>query len=223
MAYPWVIQKVKDLISGLSATNQNVSNNASAISTLTPTPPPVGGIIDYYGALDTSGKYPMTSDGHINYNWHVCDGTDGTPNLVGKTVIGASKATYGNEGGSDTVTPSVTVNSATQSVSVNGHTLTTDEIPFWKAEFGCMVPNNHAGFCAGQAFPITKSTAGGYFGCADGTKFQETIWGYQVKSPGITASHGHGVTTSAHTHDLTISSFDNRSAYKALYKIMRLA
>ena len=39
MAYPWVIQKVKDLISGLAATNSNVSSNASAISTLTPTPP----------------------------------------------------------------------------------------------------------------------------------------------------------------------------------------
>ena len=215
MAYPWVIQKVRDLISGLSATNQNVSNNASAISTLTPTPPPVGGIIDYYGALDTSGKYPMTSDGHINYNWHVCDGTDGTPNLVGKTVIGASEATYGNEGGSDTVTPSVTVNSATQSVSVNGHTLTTAEMP----------SHNHASSDSGKFFALYTNNGIEASGVAlDGGYWYEgkknTV---DITYTGSNHAHSHGVTTSAHTHSLNISSFDNRSSFKALYKIMRLA
>ena len=216
MAYPWVIQKVKDLISGLSATNQNVSNNASAISTLTPTPPPVGGIIDYYGALDTSGKYPMTSDGHINYNWHVCDGTDGTPNLVGKTVIGASKATYGNEGGSDTVTPSVTVNSATQSVSVNGHTLTTAEMPSHSHRL-------RAGWSTNSNI-ATGTDVLEYNQYNENRGFvNDMLGGVIMENTGGGSSHSHGITTKAHTHSLAISSFDNRSSFKALYKIMRLA
>lgn len=216
MAYPWVIQKVKDLISGLSATNQNVSNNASAISTLTPTPPPVGGIIDYYGALDTSGKYPMTSDGHINYNWHVCDGTDGTPNLVGKTVIGASKATYGDEGGSDAVTPSVTVNSATQSVSVNGHTLTTAQMP-------SHAHNIRAGYPVDQAAGGVDVVEYDQFNYNRG--FVNSMLGsdYIIYPTGSGGSHSHGVTTSAHSHTVKVGSVSTYQPYKALYKIMRLA
>lgn len=217
MAYPWLIHKVKDLISGLAATNSNVSSNASAISTLTPTPPPVGGIIDYYGSLDTSGKYPMSEDGHINYNWHVCDGTDGTPNLVGKTIIGASKDTYGNEGGSDTVTPSVTVNSATQSVSVNGHTLTIDEMPAHAHDI-------RAGWPRGDSNPSGIDVME-YNQYNENRGFINNMLGsdYIIYPTGSTNSHSHGVTTSEHTHSLAISSFDNRSSFKALYKIMRLA
>ena len=204
MPYPWIITKVKELITG-------VSKNTSDITTLTPTPPPIGGIIDYYGSLDSSGKYPMTEDGHINYNWHVCDGTDGTPNLVGKTVIGANSDTYGDEGGSDTVTPSVTVNSATQSVSVNGHTLTTAELATHLHSYettptlfkqvdtsdNSYIKPNDSGSCKG----ITRNT----------------------NSTGSSAAHSHGVTTSAHTHTTVVGSVSTYQPYKALYKIMRLS
>ena len=215
MAYPWLIHKVKDLISGLAATNQNVSNNASAISTLTPTPPPIGGIIDYYGALDTSGKYPMTSDGHINYNWHVCDGTDGTPNLVGKTVIGASKATYGNEGGSDTVTPSVTVNSATQSVSVNGHTLTTDEMPSHIHRIAAGWPIESGPTGTDSVSYSQHNEVRGFVNDMVGTTIIEATGGSQ--------SHSHSITTSAHEHTVKVESVSTYQPYKALYKVMRVA
>ena len=219
MAYPWVIQKVKDLISGLAATNSNVSSNASAISTLTPTPPPVGGIIDYYGSLDNSGKYPMSEDGHINYNWHVCDGTDGTPNLVGKTIIGASKATYGDEGGSDTVTPSVTVNSATQSVSVNGHTLTTAEMPS-HTHIPSVPDWGNEPSASSQGWPSDQSHNS--FRTTDRARRYAMNAG-AIPSTGSSGSHSHGITSSAHNHTVEVGSVSTYQPYKALYKVMRVA
>ena len=47
--------------------------------------------------------------------------------------------------------------------------------------------------------------------------------GVGITYTGSNHAHSHGVTTSAHSHSLDISSFDNRSSFKALYKIMRLA
>lgn len=73
-----------------------------AILGQTPTPDiPVGAIILWSGT---------TSD--IPTNWHLCDGTNGTPDLRGQFVIGAGGSySVGNTGGEET------------------HTLTLSEMP----------------------------------------------------------------------------------------------
>lgn len=64
----------------------------------------VGKIEMFYGTLDSTGKHPLVG-GVKKTNWHICDGTNGTPDLRDKFVIGAG-STYakGVSGGSTGVT-----------------------------------------------------------------------------------------------------------------------
>jgi hypothetical protein len=73
---------------------------------------PLGGIFIWGGAF-----------GAIPENMHLCDGTNDTPYLCGKMIVGAGNAyNVGNIGGAN----SITLNST---VTINNHTLTIDEIP----------------------------------------------------------------------------------------------
>ena len=59
-----------------------------------------GAILPYYGTLDSTGKYPLV-DGTKVTNWQICDGTNGTPDLRNKFVMGAGNGTtLGSTGGS---------------------------------------------------------------------------------------------------------------------------
>ncbi len=72
---------------------------------------PIGCIILWSGSLVT-----------VPVGWHICDGTNGTPDLQNKFVLGASSTNpIGTTGGSSNLVLSFTTDS---------HTLTTDEIPF---------------------------------------------------------------------------------------------
>ena len=54
---------------------------------------PVGSIMLWYGLFDTD--YPIVA-GVTNTNWHICDGTNGTPNLSNAFVVGIDMSTTGN-------------------------------------------------------------------------------------------------------------------------------
>ena len=59
-----------------------------------------GAILPYYGTLDSTGKYPLV-DGTTLSSWQICDGTNGTPDLRNKFVMGAGNGTtLGSTGGS---------------------------------------------------------------------------------------------------------------------------
>lgn len=59
-----------------------------------------GAILPYYGTLDSTGKYPLV-DGKTITSWQICDGTNGTPDLRNKFVMGAGNGTtLGSTGGS---------------------------------------------------------------------------------------------------------------------------
>ena len=59
-----------------------------------------GAILPYYGTLDSTGKYPLVSGKTIT-SWQICDGTNGTPDLRNKFVMGAGNGTtLGSTGGS---------------------------------------------------------------------------------------------------------------------------
>jgi hypothetical protein len=76
---------------------------------------PPGLVILWYGTWLAS----------IPAGWHLCDGTDGTINLVGRYPVGAgsgSSYSVGGTGGSSTL-------SATGTMTVYGHSLTIAEMP----------------------------------------------------------------------------------------------
>lgn len=60
----------------------------------------VGKIEMFYGTLDSTGKYPLVGS-VAKTNWQICDGTNGTPDLRNKFVMGAGNGTaLGSTGGS---------------------------------------------------------------------------------------------------------------------------
>lgn len=82
---------------------------------------PVGAVISYAGQYDASGFVIDAATSVTRNDWHICDGTNGTPDLRDKFILGAS-ATHAlhNTGGTDKYTPVVTVKDTT---------LTLEQIP----------------------------------------------------------------------------------------------
>ena len=105
-----------------SATNYNflVQQANQVVKQVAAAPIPVGGIIMWSGNI---------SD--IPSGWNLCDGTNTTPNLVNKFIVGASSDLSGvaktNIEGSYTVTGGST--SHNHSGNVGSHTLTTAQTP----------------------------------------------------------------------------------------------
>jgi microcystin-dependent protein len=64
---------------------------------------PLGAIIMWTGSIDSNGNPIIGST--ADTNWHICDGTSGTPDLRNRFVVGAG-ASYniGSTGGQNTVT-----------------------------------------------------------------------------------------------------------------------
>jgi microcystin-dependent protein len=64
---------------------------------------PVGAIMMWSGTIDTNGN-PVVS-GTSDTNWHICDGTSGTPDLQDRFIVGSgSNYAIGAAGGAATVT-----------------------------------------------------------------------------------------------------------------------
>ena len=95
-----------------------------------PTPWSPGDIKMWFGELDATGKYPLIN-GEANTSWHICDGTDGTPDLRDIPLGSSASKTKGTRGGSEThnhavsvdntsVTPVGTLN--TVAVAISGTT-----------------------------------------------------------------------------------------------------
>ena len=80
---------------------------------------PVGAVIAYAGDINS-----------IPPGWHICDGTEGTPDLRGRFVLGQSDAyVYGSEGGE--ATHRLTVNempSHSHQLAITSRTGTTGDI-----------------------------------------------------------------------------------------------
>jgi hypothetical protein len=159
------------------------------------------------------------STGTIPGGWHLCDGTNGTPDLRGSFVIGAGGAyavgaTGGSTPGNTGSTDPVTVNS----FAVAGHALTVNEMPshahniYSASEFSGSSFSfpNYAG-ATGGAFTNTNPGAGGALiqttGGASGTG----------GAAGNGVAHTHSFTNSLpHVHSYTLPP------YYALCYIMKL-
>src|SRR5579863_1567975 len=172
---------------------------------------PVGGIIRWSGAISA-----------IPANWHLCDGTNGTPDLRGKFVIGADKDTggsydVGTTGGAATGTVSGNTNTdgahghaATDNEGVHNHggstantTLTAAQIPAHTHTVGiyCGTINAAAGATVVPAYNagLSSSFVGNPFTTDNGTGGGSG----HLHAIGNDGLHAHTVpsdSTSAHLH-----------------------
>lgn len=159
-----------------------------------------GMILPFYGAL-----------GNIPSGWHLCDGTNGTPNLLDQRVIGA--------GGSYTLGQAVTIpqSGSTSPVSagtpaITPFTLTTAQLPAHQHPFDY----------------FTNGSSSNYIfdpGAGPGSSQLSTQSGSGSRSSYAGSSTGSGATISptgaalaAHSHSTTTSDGNN----VALYWIMKL-
>lgn len=142
---------------------------------------------------------------NVPSGWHLCDGSDDTPDLRNMFIVGAgSSYSPGNTGGSQNMSPAVTVNPAGTGVQVGYHTLTEAEIP----SHSHRMQNMHY-----QGYP--DSWDAGNVVLSGGND----LWS---GATGGGRGHNHPITDNGHAHTARVVSFDNRPPYYALAYIMKL-
>lgn len=164
---------------------------------------PVGTVLMFYGAI-----------GNIPAGFQICDGTNGTPDLRDKFIIGAgSTYAYGATGGT---TSYVTSAGGAHTPQIQGTSLTAAELPahshkLYTWESGSQ--GNAENFSSARGI-AGNAEAGGY-----GYR-QSTVYGNQlVENTGTGAAHSHNADpVPDHTH--TVSNV--QPPFVALYFIMKV-
>ena len=133
----------------------------------------------------------------IPAGWNLCDGTNGTPNLIAKFVrsIATASTEAGSTGGSD----SVTLTGAQSGTSAHGHGGSTNSTG----------SHTHSYASAGQG------THSSYQGNAQ----DEAL--YQSGNTGSAGNHSHTVTVNNASAQNASSSHENRPAFYELAYIMK--
>lgn len=162
----------------------------------------------------------------IPEGWALCDGSNDTPDLSERFVIGAKlTGTFirGATGGSKTHTPSFTIASGgahTHTGNVGETTLSIDQIPSHRHGSGVTVQNSGSG-------PFNRGTKaaspGGPRGIDPDAAGSYEIWGEEI---GGGEPHTHSLTTEAggaHTHTAEAETVNHMPPYFALAYIMKLA
>lgn len=177
----------------VSATTVTAANYTS--SSLTGNGPvPKGGIIMWSGSVVPDG-------------WHICDGTDGTPNLSGRFIVASGTAQYPQSGDDN---PTYNIG---DTGGWNKYKLLPGEMP----------KHNHTGSSIGSESGHTHSynrhsektvgkNAGGGEGAADAN-------GTASATTGGGSSHTHSITIANSGND---QSHENRPPYYALAYIIKL-
>ena len=182
-------------LAGCSTTLSDLTASASGLNTAASHYVPSGGIIMWSGAINA-----------IPSGWALCDGSNGTPNLVDRFVMGAGGGTaVGATGGA------------------NSKTLSADNIPAHSHTFSGTTDSagdhNHGN---GEACDVTAEAM-------YGTKSGPTVGRVDQSQAESKNQQALTETAGAHTHTFsgTTSSygsgqaFDNRPAFYALAYIMK--
>ena len=143
--------------------------------------------------------------GDVPSGWHLCDGTNGTPDLRDRFIVAAGNSySPGYTGGSLTYTPAITVNGSGTGVQVGYHTLTVGEMP------------SHS-----HTLLIYKGSesAGGMCDSYGGRSY---IQGDTCLPTGGNQGHNHPIVDHGHVHSASASAIDSRPPYYALAFIMKL-
>lgn len=134
--------------------------------------------------------------GSIPSGWYLCSGSNGTPNLQDRFIVGSgSNYSYGNTGGSDTATSAA-------SITIAGHALAAAEIPLHT--HGSITDNYPAGTTTASAYGTQSNIV-------------ETVSDIprETTSTGSGSSHGHTASWAGTANQ------DKRSPFYALCYIMR--
>ena len=145
-----------------------------------------GTIVAFSGTF--SGKNPIPKGGTIaDTGWHICDGTDGTPDLRNKFVYGGDGTNTGETGGSTYHDHSINGDGILKA-AVGYHTLSSEEMP----------SHNHS--------------LGHYWGTSssDSTSFEPASYGSSTPESGYRGGGG------SHNHPLS-GSTDNRTILPPYY------
>lgn len=174
-----------------------------------------GEIRQFYGTLDSDG-HPIPLDWAEKgittglSNWHVCDGTSGTPDMRGRVAVGMTDSnTLGEALGSDTVTPTITIGATAQQTSLSATTLSLSNVPAHRhhpLEGGDFITDGSKGN------PCT------IMGGSNGWR-----WILYTDWQGGGGSHTHSITNPSHNHSATSSKITLLPLARAFYYIMRVA
>ena len=176
----------------------------------------------------------------IPTGWALCDGTNGTPNLTDRFVLGAGKAYQpGATGGTATATPSVAAGNAKTGVSLStaapggtaGKATTGIGIQGTTLD-GNTLPNHGHTYSGGSQttrVSLDQATIKTVSESARNTGATGNSWAHAhgVSDPGHahavgSSEHNHGVTDSGHTHALTAQAISTMPPYYALCLIIKL-
>ena len=175
---------------------------------------PIGGIILWAGSL-----------GSLPANWHLCDGTSGTPNLRDKFIVGAGGSyAVGANGGAATANLQHNHGGSTTSGSNGAHTHTQADTGAGSSHTHTVVLNN--------AVPSVGLVMGSTVYVSDEEHNHQLFDGsnYYSFTTQAEAAHTHNnpdfASGGAHTHTFSLdnqlsNSQDIRPPYYALAYIMR--
>lgn len=151
---------------------------------------PVGSIIAYSGALED-----------IPTNWNICDGTNGTPDLRGRFIIGASGSyPIDSSGGSAGAETSLTISESgahEHTGSATGTSLTVAQLPEHRHGNGVGDAGTSLWFYGSTPGPQNTSDS------IDNNGNSGTNQGW-TSTVGAGEAHGHGIDIDlggAHTHE----------------------
>lgn len=178
---------------------------------------PVGAIVAYSGLLVD-----------IPDNWDICDGTNGTPDLRGKFIMGVSPdyALF-DSGGAYTHEHSVESSggSHTHTLTIDGHVLTLNELP--EHQHMCFQAGTSSFQSAGgvvdadPAWAISDNGNSGSAFIAGANGGTATVGGSSKVGHDQPHTHGGAAATSTHTHTATSSTESSLPPYMALVYIRK--
>lgn len=224
LSIPQATETVKGVMKTATAqqAEERTANDVAITPATLPPPPvipsslPLGSVTMFSGSFGgANNKHPIPTGGtEADTNWHICDGSDNTPDLQGKFIVGAGAGySQGDTGGAT---------SASVSGNTGSTTLSASQMPSHKHYAGYRVSNDTAG---------SNKNEKKFFVYGNGSKIQgwdeATLAGAAFKNciqiaPGFlpyTSTDGGG---SSHSHSMS-GAVATLPPYYALAYIIKVA